>query len=501
MSTETAPPKVGKRKLKLWGAVAISLGIIGPTLAMAGNGQGTVAVVGKAVPLVFVFGAIGIALIGHGFIRLTQRYSHAGSSYALVGLTIGKRAGFLAGFAVMVTYVFFAICTLGAVAAFLNAFLAAADSGSTHPPHVPWVLAALIAAAIALFFNTRDLRTVARTLLAIEGVGIVCMTILTIVIVAKGGAHSTGVDWSTFSLKGNSFSTIMGAVVAAFLSWAGFEGCAALGQETDDPKRNIPRALTWAVALTAVLFVMVMFAQTIGYGTNAAGLHAFATQGNSLTTLGQTYIGTWFALVISFAAVISAFACHLASVATAGRLMWVFSRDGLGPKSWSRLNSRHDQPVNAFVTVAGISALLAIIGGITKHPVVGTGDPALDYYFYYATIGAMVLMFAYFMMELGTIKHLLVERREKVGEVIFPVLGAVLMVLVFYYNVKGQTQWTGAPFIAFMLLGVGLLTALFWPGLADKVAAGLSSEPEEAGPVGKDLLAPGVETHLPISQS
>ncbi len=500
MSTDSAPPKVGKRKLKLWGAVAISLGIVGPTLAMAGNGQGTVAVVGKSVPLVFVFGAIGIALIGHSFIRLTQRYSHAGSSYALVGLTIGRRAGFLAGFAVMMTYVFFAICTLGAVASFLNAFLAAADSGAAHPPHVPWVLVALIAAVVALFFNTRDIQTVARALLAIEGLGIVCMTILTIVIISKGGAHSTGVDWSTFSLKGNSFSTIMGAVVAAFLSWAGFEGCAALGEETDDPKRNIPRALAWAVALTAVLFVMVMFAQTIGYGTNAAGLHTFATQGNSLTTLGKTYIGTWFSLVISFAAVISAFACHLASVATAGRLMWVFSRDGLGPKGWSRLDSRHSQPINAIMTVAGVTVVLAIIGGITKHPVVGTGDPALDFYFYYATIGAMVLMFAYFMMELGTIKHLLVERREKVGEVVFPVIGALLMLAVFYYNVKGQTQWTAAPFIAFMILGVGLLITLFLPGLADKVAAGLSSEPEEAGPVGKDLLAPGIEAHLPTGR-
>jgi amino acid transporter len=474
------------------------LGIVGPTLAMSGNGQGTVSVVGKAVPLVFVFGAIGIALIGHGFIRLTQRYSHAGSSYALVGLTIGKRAGFISGFAVMVTYVFFAICCLGAVASFLNAFLAAADSGSAHPPHAPWVLVALIAAVIALFLNTRDLQTVARALLAIEGLGIVCMTILTIVILAKGGAHSTGIDWSTFSLKGNNFSTIMGAVVAAFLSWAGFEGCAALGQETDDPTRNIPRALAWSVALTAVLFIMVMFAQTIGYGTNAAGLHTFATQGNSLTTLGKSYIGTWFSLVISFAAVVSAFACHLASVATSGRLMWVFSRDGLGPKSWTKLSAKN-QPLNAIMTVTGISMVLAIIGGITKHPVVGTGDAALDYYFYYATIGAMTLMFAYFMMELGTIKYLLTERKDKAAEVILPIIGAVLMILVFYYNVKSQTQWTAAPFIAFMVLGVGLLITLFLPGLADKVAAGLSSNPEEAGPVGKDLLAPGIEAHLPTS--
>ncbi|MEO9181322.1 MAG: APC family permease, partial [Acidimicrobiales bacterium] len=316
-TTEGQTRPGGKRKLKLWGAVALSLGIVGPTLAMAGNGQGTVATVGKAVPLVFVLGAIGIALIGHSFIRLTQRYNHAGSSYALVGLTVGKRAGFISGFAVMVTYVFFAICCLGAVGSFMNAFIAAVQNNPAHPAHVSWIITAIIAATIAMALNTRDLAVVARILLAIEGLGIVCMTILAIVIFSKGGAHSTGIDWSTFSMKGHSFSTIMGAVVAAFLSWAGFEGCAALGQETDDPKRNIPRALTWSVALTAVLFVVMMFAQTIGYGTDAAGLHAFQTTGNSLTGLGKNYIGLWFSLVISFAAVISAFACHLAASATA----------------------------------------------------------------------------------------------------------------------------------------------------------------------------------------
>ncbi len=84
-TNEPVPYAKPKRNLKLWGAVGLSLAIIGPTLAMAGNGQGSAAAVGKAVPLIFVFGAIGIAFVAHGFIRLTQRYNQAGSAYALVG--------------------------------------------------------------------------------------------------------------------------------------------------------------------------------------------------------------------------------------------------------------------------------------------------------------------------------------------------------------------------------------------------------------------------------
>src|ERR1019366_5164574 len=182
---------------------------------------GTAAAVGKAVPLIFVLGAIGIALIAHGFFRLTQRYNQAGSAYALVGMTIGPRAGFFSGFGVMVTYLLFAIACLGAIGSFVNAFLANAQGSSLHPFQVPWVYSALGGFVIAAYFVTREFRNVVRLLLAIETIGIISMTILVIVIFAKGGpAHGGGFDLGTFSPKGQSFTVIMGAVVAAFFTWA-----------------------------------------------------------------------------------------------------------------------------------------------------------------------------------------------------------------------------------------------------------------------------------------
>ena len=62
---------------------------------MSGNAQGLIDSVGKALPIVFVLGLIGVALIAYGFIRLTRFYNHAGSAYGLVGKTVGPRAGFL----------------------------------------------------------------------------------------------------------------------------------------------------------------------------------------------------------------------------------------------------------------------------------------------------------------------------------------------------------------------------------------------------------------------
>ena len=50
-----------------------------------------------------------------------------------------------------------------------------------------------------------------------------------------------------------------------------------------------------------------MFAQTIGFGTDKAGLEAFEKSANTLGDLGNTYIGEWFSLLVILTATVSAF--------------------------------------------------------------------------------------------------------------------------------------------------------------------------------------------------
>ena len=111
----------------------MSVALVGPTLAMSGNGQGLIATVGKSIPLVFLIGLVGVSLVGYSFVRLTRHLNHAGSAYGLVGGTIGPRAGFFSGFAMLGAYVGFAIGTLALTAAFTNAFIAAAAAGQRQP--------------------------------------------------------------------------------------------------------------------------------------------------------------------------------------------------------------------------------------------------------------------------------------------------------------------------------------------------------------------------------
>lgn len=119
-----------RRKLGLFSVAAISVGFMGPVMAMALNGIGVAGLVGKAVPFTFIVSFVGTMLVAYAFIRLTRFITHAGSVYALAGSTLGPRAGFFGGFALLGTYLFFAACITGACAVFFSAMMSASASRS-----------------------------------------------------------------------------------------------------------------------------------------------------------------------------------------------------------------------------------------------------------------------------------------------------------------------------------------------------------------------------------
>ena len=93
----------------------------------------------------------------------------------------------------------------------------------------------------------------ARALMTFEGISVTLIVVLMVVIVVKlisGSApNHQSINADVFKIpSGTSLSTIATAATFGFLSFAGFEGAASLGEETDNPRREIPRAIRAAVA-------------------------------------------------------------------------------------------------------------------------------------------------------------------------------------------------------------------------------------------------------------
>jgi amino acid transporter len=492
MSTSTPAQidQIPHRRLPFWVALALSVALVGPTLAMSGNGQGLIATVGKAIPLVFLIGLIGVSLVGYSFVRLTRHLNHAGSAYGLVGGTIGPRVGFFSGFAMLGAYVGFAIGTLALTAAFTNAFIAQLQPDNDHPFQVPWLVVVVVGAAISVLLAGRDITVLAKILLGIEGIGILSMVVLVVVIFAKGGAPTTGIDFSVFTFGGVSASAVISGVVAAFLSWAGFEACASMGEETDDPGRNIPRALAGTLLLTGVLFVVVMFAQVIGFGTDEAGLAAFQGSGNTLGDLGSRYIGQWFSLLIIFTATVAAFGCHLATSATSGRMLYAFGRDGFGPKALAHIHEATGGPRRATWLVVAVALVVDLVCGAVGWPDMGTGNDAIDTYFLFAVAGSVCLMVCYLLVEIAAAWFVCAPKfagvhggRGKVLGLALPLLGAVVIIVVLWFNVKDAETWSAAPLLGLYWCVVGLLIAVAASRIAKRVGESLAAELNLAPPV------------------
>jgi len=468
--TPGAAPTTGR--LRLWEVVAISVGFMGPVMAMGLNGIGVSGLVGPAVPFTFALSFAGTLLVAYAFIRLTRYITHAGSVYALSGATLGPRAGFFGGFALLGTYLFFSACIAGACAVFFQAML---EALGVELEGTAWVLVAIASGVAALLLNIRESVVTARTLLGIGFVGIVAMLVLAVVIVTRVAAGdapvSTGLDFSTLLPGDTPMAVILTASVFGFLSWAGFESGTSLAEETRNPKRVIPVALLLSVVIAGIIYVFVMFAQTIGFGTDAAGLEAFANASSTLTELASVYVGPWFAVVLSIIAFLIAFASLLSSTAAAARLLFALARDGFGPKSFARQNPRTGVPTVAVITVTAIAVGLAVVLGLL-------GASSVDVYYWWATIATLCMVVAYAMASVGVIRFAL-RRGSPIPrwEIVLPLLGLAYLVLVYSVQVVGQEPpYSYFPWISGAWCVIGLIIVLVRPRLADRIGARLTME-------------------------
>src|SRR5215831_16589938 len=315
-----------QRKLGLAEAVALSLSIVGPTMAMAFNVSLVVRAAGRAAPLDFVIGTVALGIVARSFVWFSKRVAYAGSAYAYIGQTFGWRWGFVAGWTLLLTYLTY---TAG-VSALIGNLLQAAARNSGIQFKGLWLAFSLAGLILAGFCAHRDVKLAGRLMFLLEGISVLAILFLSVVVLIRVGV-TQGLSAAPFipAPGFKAWSGIGYAIVFCVLSFAGFEGAATLGEETQNPQRNIPIAILGTCALAGVFYVFVAYAQVMGYG-----LAATKELGNAsapLNDLAITYISRDFATAIDLAAAISAFSCALGSLNAAARLLFALGRAGLGP--------------------------------------------------------------------------------------------------------------------------------------------------------------------------
>lgn len=466
------PSDVLGTELSLVDAAAFSVGLIGPVGAIALLGTGAAAIIGRGVTLSFVFAVVGVALVAYCFIRLSQHISHTGSVYALVGVTLGPRAGFFAGWALMGAYIAIGCGSTIEIGLFGGQFLSGTGIITTHQ----WWWIALIGFAGFVLLAFREIRVITRALLGSELIGAVLVTVLSIVIlvtlaVSHGPQHQgltvKFLEWPA----GSGFGTIAKAAVYGFLAFAGFEGAAALGEETLNPKREIPRAIRTAVIVVGAFYLLTAASQSLGYGTNPAGVNAY-TNGLPFTDLGKGYIGSPYADVLNLMATISLFAISLGVASGAARIMYAQARDATGTHKGLAGLTKHGAPGLALIVVFVI-ILIDLVGQ-------QLGDVSVvNATFYPLQVGTVLILVAYVMATVGAIRFLFFSDRGRppLWQIAIPSLGGAFVCYTLYRNVFVGQEGTYAhlPYIEGAYLLIGFLVVMFVRGLAGRVRRGMEA--------------------------
>jgi amino acid transporter len=481
-----------KRSLSVWAAVGLSVALMAPSMAANINPQGSALHAGRAVPLTFLIAAVGVLLVAYSFVRLCQYFHHSGSVYAFVGATLGPRTGVVAGWGLLGTYTFYAVVTSAAAGIFGTAFLQEVGIWHNPPTWAPFVLLA-VALLLALWLAIMPVRRGGHILLTVEGTTVALILVVTAVVLVRllagnaPGGHTFTL--SVFSVApGTASNELFLGVVFGFLSFAGFEAAATLGEEAHRPTRDIPRAILGTAIFGGLYFVIVTAVEVMGFGADPAGIKAFTNSQSLLGDLGSSYVGSWVGNVITLGTAISAFGCCLACVVGAARLVYALSRDTAGPRGLGQSHSRWGTPVWATLAVVLAAGIIVIV-----ETAVSAQANAFNSFLWSGTIGTLILLVVYVLASVGCIMLVFVRHKLPVPmwQIIVPIAGLVVLGYTLYRNVwpwpAGSAAWI--PLTAGIWLVVAVIVVIFAAGTARKLGAALAAR--------EGIKAPGTEEPEP----
>jgi amino acid transporter len=283
---EPASPPTSRRLkggvLTIPNAIALSAAAMAPVLAVVLNAPAAASSAGGALPLSFLIAFIAAALVGNTVVQFSRQLPSAGSFYTFNTHGLGPVAGFFTGWLFWIGYAVLAPGLFTAFGAFVQDYVS-----STFGVQIQWWIFSLAAMAIILGLSLRSIKASVNLDLALLSIEVVVFLILAIIAVATAGPGNTASGFLPSSAP-TGFTGVGLGVVFGLLSFIGFDAAATLGEETRNPKRNIPLAITGALGAVGVFYVFMMYALTAGYRVNdPAQMTAFLKDTSPFVTLAQ----------------------------------------------------------------------------------------------------------------------------------------------------------------------------------------------------------------------
>ncbi len=385
---------------------------------------------GASAPLAFVVAGLGLLAFGTSIVYFARRLSSAGGFYTWISHGLGTWAAFQSGWLLLGGYALFTLSVLVLLGSLINT----AMSTYFHV-NLPggWVPYALVVTLLTFGVALLDIKRAAGVVFVFMILEVVTLFVVNTAIDVRGGASGHDLV-HTFTLAGAKVPGVapgggLGVCVAMVLAvwmFVGFETSAVYGEEARNPRVAIPFAILPALVILLLVYIWSEYSAVIGFGWTHAADQLGKNAYTSWYTLGTTYIGGWFAAVMTVLNITSNLACAVAFLMAGSRYFYAMGREGTLSERFGKTHPKWGSPYVAILTLLGVSIALTLIfafviqksapGGVTYSMGIADGkvytqtDSSTTSYLWLVTAGTMGILLVYIMVNIAAIVHVWRER-------------------------------------------------------------------------------------------
>jgi len=413
-------PSVTRLRAGALGLVEVvgqSLAAIGPTLTPALNISVVAGLAGIGCWMAYFIGTVGVVIVAASVGILAARHPESGAYFVYIGRTFGPFAGALAGWAMVSAYLFTAIAVSFSFSIFLGNFLSVFG---VELGLLPMTAAMLVFIGSVAYAAYRDVKLSSRAGLVLEIISIsIILAITALFVHAKGSV----VDPTQLKITSFSYGSVFSALPFVIFSFVGFESSATLAKESANPRRNIPIAVIGCAAFAGIFFTGIAYFMVFGMGDDTA------TLGSSTAPFGDVAAKAglgWTSSIVYFGAMISVFACSLASITAAARLLFSMGKYRFLHRSMGLVHHVHQTPHRAIilcVVVVTVICLTMLPAGFLN---------AFGYAGTFASFGFVVVYLALCLVAPLDLKK---TSEMKWWHVLIGIAGTALMLFVIFGSV------------------------------------------------------------------
>jgi basic amino acid/polyamine antiporter, APA family len=281
----------------------------------------------------FVLGGLVSLLSGYSYANLSKNYKDSSAEYDYVSKNISKEAGILVAFFLATTSIF-------SIATLCNVFSQYLGKYVSVNPILSKILITIIYALVNIISvkgssNLNIVMSLAET------------SILLILILVSYK------NWN-ITVSNNIKGTAQGAFFTIF-AYLGFESIVKLSEDTENPERDIPKAIF--ISIIAATLVYIGVSLSVSSILKSSLLTSISPISDSFKVLYDEK----FTKMIDSVAIMSISSSILLTIMSNSRLIYGVSKKNIFPKFFSKINEKTNTPINAIIFTSVIPLILSFL--------------------------------------------------------------------------------------------------------------------------------------------